>query len=266
METGTKTAKEIQLASSGGNTEAGYPEWFRSWKNGEGNPAEYPEWFRKWLGNPLAALPECFIRWQEERDKKFFSPETDLYVMPGGLPPKRMTGQAIGWDAYLRAIVSGEEMDHGNPVFRKTLFDFFENPHDGKIAEKVFLADSSNGEKPGLVYRLAPEESVLVGLGFVTAMAFPLFYWIAPRSGLASRHKITITNAPGTVDPDYRGEAGVLVHNESTKPFDLRLHMRIAQGVFAWAIIPNLRIVPNYSDLSKTERQAGGFGWTGLFG
>ena len=39
---------------------------------------------------------------------------------------------------------------------------------------------------------------------------FPMFYWVAPRSGLASRWGITVTNAPGTVDPDYRGEAGVL--------------------------------------------------------
>ena len=81
MEIGTKTAKEIQLASSGGNTEAEYPGWFRSWKNGEGNPTEIPNGSGNG-SNPFAAFPECFIRWQEERDKKFMSPETDLYVMP----------------------------------------------------------------------------------------------------------------------------------------------------------------------------------------
>ncbi len=115
-----------------------------------------------------------------------------------------------------------------------------------------------------MVYRMYPNESVLVGIGFVTAMPFPLFYWVAPRSGLASRYGITVTNAPGTVDPDYRGEAGVLVYNRNQHCFDLKRNMRIAQIIFQWAIIPEIIEISRYDELSNTGRGAGGFGSTGL--
>ena len=115
-----------------------------------------------------------------------------------------------------------------------------------------------------LVYRMDPQESVLVGIGFVTEMQFPMFYWVAPRSGLASKWGITVTNAPGTVDPDYRGEAGVLVYNRKQKPFDLKHEMRIAQIIFQEAIIPEMCQVNAFEDFLVTKRGVGGFGSTGL--
>ena len=109
-----------------------------------------------------------------------------------------------------------------------------------------------------------PQESVLVGIGFVTQMTFPMFYWVAPRSGLASKWGITVTNAPGTVDPDYRGEAGVLVFNRNNSPFDLKYNMRIAQIIFQTALIPDFTVVTNSYELEGTRRGTGGFGSTGL--
>ncbi|MCH7604564.1 dUTP diphosphatase, partial [Patescibacteria group bacterium] len=85
-----------------------------------------------------------------------------------------------------------------------------------------------------------------------------------PRSGLASRHGITLSNTPGTADPDYRGEVGAILFNHSQKSFYLKQGMRIAQIIFQKAIIPEIQQVKEYSQLSNTKRGAGGFGSTGL--
>jgi dUTP pyrophosphatase len=120
-------------------------------------------------------------------------------------------------------------------------------------------------EKGGeLFYRLAPREVVLAGIGFISEMEWPMFYWVAPRSGLASKYRITVTNAPGTVDPDYRGEAGVVIENRSYDNFDLRHGMRIAQIIFQTALIPDIESVESPDLLLETRRGSGGFGSTGL--
>jgi dUTP pyrophosphatase len=172
--------------------------------------------------------------------------------------PKRQTEEAVGYDVYLRAVVSAHQMDGKNPKLRKTLFDFEVMPGDPETRKHI---DRQNGE---LVYVMEPQESVLVGIGFVTAMPSGMFMWVAPRSGLASKHGITVTNAPGTVDPDYRGEAGVLVFNRNDITFALQRHMRIAQVIFQWALFPDFQEVTDYEDLPKTARGVGGFGSTGL--
>jgi len=184
--------------------------------------------------------------------------QVKIHVLPGGKMPQRQTDEAIGYDVCLRAIVSVKEMDVDNPKLRKTLFDFENPPADCEIRNFI---EEREGE---LVYRLEPWESVLVGIGFITEMSFPDFYWIAPRSGLASRHGITISNTPGTVDPDYRGEAGAILVNQSQKSFYLKRNMRIAQIIFMKASIPEIKLIEKYSQLNNSERGAGGFGSTGL--
>jgi len=181
-----------------------------------------------------------------------------IHLLPGGQMPERQTAGAIGFDVWLRAVVSVTEMDPTQPYLRKTLFDFRTRSVDPVVARQVFDVDGR------LIYRMEPGESVLVGIGFITEMEFPMFYWVAPRSGLASKWGITVTNAPGTVDPDYRGEAGVLVYNRNPTPFDLQSGIRIAQIIFQSAIIPELRLVPSRAGLQFTFRDAGGFGSTGL--
>jgi dUTP pyrophosphatase len=185
-------------------------------------------------------------------------PHVKLFKLPGGSIPKRETSGAIGYDVRLRAVVSTGDMEPTNDRLRKALFDFIKIPECPEVARHVVMKEGK------LVYRMDPGESVLVGIGFVTEMKFPGFYWVAPRSGLASKYGITVTNAPGTVDPDYRGEAGVLVYNRNNHTFDLEHNMRIAQIIFTEAMIPTFEEVGSYTDLSGTDRGAGGFGSTGL--
>lgn len=192
------------------------------------------------------------------------SPSVQFFVLPGGVLPAVQSKDAVGYDVFLRAVVSPFAMDSAKPVFRKTLFDFKRRPPPSEDQEEMDAANHVQRSDGKWVYRLMPGESVLVGAGFATAMPPGLFYWVAPRSGLASKYRITVTNAPGTVDPDYRGEAGVLILNIGNRYFDLKRGMRIAQVIFQWAVFPKFDIVKDYALLGATERGAAGFGSTGL--
>jgi len=107
---------------------------------------------------------------------------------------------------------------------------------------------------------LKPGARALVPTGF--AMALPAGYeaQIRPRSGLAYKHGITCLNAPGTIDADYRGEVKVLLINHGEAAFTITRGERIAQMVIAPITQPDFIQVTN---LSETERGAGGFGSTG---
>ncbi len=83
---------------------------------------------------------------------------------------------------------------------------------------------------------------------------------VRPRSGLAIKHGITVLNAPGTVDADYRGEIMVILINLSAEPFVISHGDRIAQMIIAPCEQSQLVVV---EDLTETERGAGGFGHTG---
>ena len=107
---------------------------------------------------------------------------------------------------------------------------------------------------------LAPGQRALVPTGLSIALPPGFEAQIRPRSGLASKHGITVLNAPGTVDADYRGEVGVLLINHGDAPFAIRRGERIAQMVIAAAV--RAELVPTLA-LSATERGGGGFGSTG---
>ena len=95
------------------------------------------------------------------------------------------------------------------------------------------------------------------------AIALPEGYeaQVRPRSGLASRHGVTMPNSPGTIDADYRGEVKVPMINLGNEDFDITHGMRIAQMVIA----PVARAtVTECASLDDTARGAGGFGSTGL--
>ncbi len=123
-------------------------------------------------------------------------PLVKIYVLPGGKMPERKTDGAIGYDVFLRAVVSPADMDSGNKVLRKTLFDFKNIPADNPDIERRIVVSPTEGGNE-FAYRMEPKDSVLVGIGFITELEFPMFYWIAPRSGLASKWGITVTNARG---------------------------------------------------------------------
>ena len=107
---------------------------------------------------------------------------------------------------------------------------------------------------------LHPGERALVPTGIAIELPDGYEAQIRPRSGLALRHGITLVNAPGTVDPDYRGEIGVIIINHGTAPFLIRSGERIAQMVIAPFI--RAELVP-VDELGATARGDGGFGHTG---
>ena len=84
---------------------------------------------------------------------------------------------------------------------------------------------------------------------------------VRPRSGLAFRHGLTVTNAPGTIDSDYRGELKVLLVNLGKEPVTIERGMRIGQLVIAPVVQAS---VSEVATLDETERGAGGFGSTGV--
>ena len=107
---------------------------------------------------------------------------------------------------------------------------------------------------------LLPGMRALVPTGIAIALPEGYEAQIRPRSGLALKHGIALVNAPGTIDPDYRGEIGVIVINHGSEPFSIKNGERIAQMVFA----PFCRaLLEEVNELEGTERGEGGFGHTG---
>lgn len=107
---------------------------------------------------------------------------------------------------------------------------------------------------------LAPGKYALVPTGLSIALPPGYEAQVRPRSGLAAKHGVTVLNAPGTVDADYRGEIGVPLINHSDVPFTVRRGERIAQMVIASVV--QAELVP-VAKLSTTARGSGGFGSTG---
>ena len=101
---------------------------------------------------------------------------------------------------------------------------------------------------------------VLIPTGLTIAVPPGFEAQVRPRSGLALKHGVTVLNAPGTVDADYRGEVSVLLINHGDAPFTIRRGERIAQLVIAAVARANLVTV---ASLSPTDRGSGGFGSTG---
>ena len=107
---------------------------------------------------------------------------------------------------------------------------------------------------------LAPRERRLIPTGFALALPSGFEAQVRPRSGLAARHGITVLNAPGTIDADYRGEVMVLLINLGAEPFTVTRGMRIAQLTVAPVVRADIAEV---TDLDATPRGSGGFGSTG---
>lgn len=108
--------------------------------------------------------------------------------------------------------------------------------------------------------RLAPLERAMVPTGLYVEIPEGYEIQVRPRSGLAAKYGISVANAPGTIDPDYRGEIKVILVNLSNDVFELKPGERIAQLVVAQFTRIEWECVEQLSD---TERGAGGFGSTG---
>ena len=107
---------------------------------------------------------------------------------------------------------------------------------------------------------IAPGARALVPTGIAIALPPGTEAQVRPRSGLAVKYGLTVLNAPGTIDADYRGEVQVLLVNLGADPVSITRGMRIAQLVIATVARAELREV---SSLEQTARGAGGFGSTG---
>ena len=112
--------------------------------------------------------------------------------------------------------------------------------------------------EPELV--LAPGERRAVGTGLAFEIPEGYEMQVRPRSGLALKHGITLPNAPGTIDADYRGELKINLQNGGNESFTVRRGERIAQLVFARHEAPELA---ESASIGETARGAGGFGSTG---
>ncbi len=108
---------------------------------------------------------------------------------------------------------------------------------------------------------LKPLERTIVGTGLFIELPVGIEAQVRPRSGLAAKKGITVLNAPGTIDADYRGEIGIILVNLSNDDFTINNGERIAQLVIAkheraeWE---------ETKELSETDRGEGGFGSTGV--
>ncbi len=143
---------------------------------------------------------------------------------------------------------------------------FVELPHGAGLPSPAYATKDAAGidlqaavaENMPLVLKPGARAAVPTGI----SLAIPSGYegQVRPRSGLALNNAVTVLNAPGTIDADYRGEVKVILVNLGTEDFIITRGMRIAQLVFAPVVQASLERV---STLDATARGAGGFGSTG---
>ena len=138
-------------------------------------------------------------------------------------------------------------------------------PHNQDLPLPKYETSGSAGlDLPAAIeedFVLGSLERIAIPTGLKMAIPYGYEGQVRPRSGLAFRHGIGVTNAPGTIDSDYRGELKVLLINFGKEPVRITRGMRIAQLV----ISPVKQVdILEVKDLDATERGSGGFGSTGV--
>ena len=139
------------------------------------------------------------------------------------------------------------------------------HPQADDLPLPAYMSEGASGmDLPACVdepVEIPPGERRLIPTGL--SISLPLGYeaQIRPRSGLALKHGVTLLNTPGTIDSDYRGEIRVILANLGDSTFTVRRGDRIAQMVIARVERAELQVV---EDIDETERDAGGFGHTGI--
>jgi len=127
----------------------------------------------------------------------------------------------------------------------------YETAHAAGMDLKAFIAEP---------IILKPNTRALIPTGLFMEIPVGFEAQVRPRSGLAFKHGITVLNSPGTIDADYRGEVKVLLINLGTDDFEIKTGERIAQMVIAKHETAEWEIT---TELSETNRGAGGYGSTG---
>jgi dUTP pyrophosphatase len=141
----------------------------------------------------------------------------------------------------------------------------------GELDDDIALPELATAGSAGADLRAAVDGEQVIEPGGRAAIPTGFALEIPPgyegqvrgRSGLALKHGISLPNAPGTIDSDYRGEVQVILHNGGAAPFVVRRGDRIAQLVIAPVVRPVFVEVPGAQELDPTQRSDGGFGHTG---
>lgn len=133
--------------------------------------------------------------------------------------------------------------------------------HPWRCVERSEVEVDGLDERADEAVELQPGERAVIPIGVRLAVPYGYELQIRPRSGLALRDGVTVCNAPGTIDSDFRGVVGVLLINHGLVPVAIRPGDRIAQMVLA----PVVRaVLDEVDDLPDTARGAGGWGSTGV--
>jgi dUTP pyrophosphatase len=128
------------------------------------------------------------------------------------------------------------------------------------VPKKAHSDDAAWDLRSRVDIQLPVGESTLVPTGLFLELPTGFEAQVRPRSGLALKHSLMLTNSPGTIDAGYRGEVGVIMYNAGKAPFPINRGDRIAQMVIAK--LPEVEFV-EAATLSSSERGEGGFGSTG---
>jgi len=132
--------------------------------------------------------------------------------------------------------------------------------YNSQIPTYALAGDAGMDLRAAETVLIGPGERALIPTGIRLGLPEGVVALVHPRSGLALKHGITVLNAPGTIDSNYRGEIGVILHNTSTDWFDVDKGDRIAQLVFQQVLTVQFEQVDT---LSESVRGVAGFGSTG---
>ena len=128
------------------------------------------------------------------------------------------------------------------------------------MPKKAHYDDAAFDLRSRVDITLPSRKSTLVPTGLFIELPINFEAQIRPRSGLALKHDIMLTNSPGTVDAGYRGEVGIIMYNGSNEEFQIKRGDRVAQMVICQ--LPEVELV-EVEELSASDRGEGGFGSTG---
>lgn len=153
--------------------------------------------------------------------------------------------------------------DRSAPVlrFRRIREGALEPSYQTTHAAGLDIAAAPEDSKP---ITIEPGRIVMIPTGVIAAIPDGYEGQVRPRSGLASKHGVTLINSPGTIDADYRGEIRVPLINHGREPFVIEPGMRIAQLIIAPVARVRVEEVTDVSELGSTDRGEKGFGSTGV--
>jgi dUTP pyrophosphatase len=131
------------------------------------------------------------------------------------------------------------------------------------LPERTRAGDAAYDLRTDECFVLLPGARHRASTGIAIALPDGMAGLVLPRSGLAAKHGITLLNAPGLIDPNYRGEVGVILHNAGSEPYEVLAGDRVAQLMLVPFAVPALVEVAELREAGDALRGAGGFGSSG---